>query len=88
MVAVGEPFELHIDPGSGTVPACRVVDLDSNAQIARPLAVRRDGALRAAIRLPRPGAYRIEVKSGGHSAVTAIVLALPAADLAPTGSEP
>jgi len=86
LVAVGQPCEIDIEAGIDAVPSCFVTDLASGERSeVRPS--RRSGALRAVAVMPREGAYRIEVKEGGFSAVSAIVLACPAAELGLTTSD-
>jgi hypothetical protein len=76
-VVVGEPFEISVTSGADARNAkCRVVDADTDTQISRPLLIRRQEAMVALPRLPRPGLYRIEVKDGGFSAVSQLVMAI------------
>jgi hypothetical protein len=85
LVAAREPFEIAVTSDRAVPPGCLIRDLETNAQVDRPRPRRRDGGWAATARLPRAGAYRVEVKDGGHSAVTAIVLALPADEMLPAG---
>lgn len=74
-VAVGEPFEISVtsqdDAGNAR---CRLVDADTDLPLARPLLLRRAGAVVAQARLSRAGLYRVEVKNGGFSAVSQLVM--------------
>ena len=81
VVTAGEPFDVNIESSRSSPPGCRVVNLENGAQVARPRAQRRDGQYNATLCLPQEGTYRIEVKDGGYSAVTGIVLALPAGEM-------
>lgn len=87
VVAVGAPFEVSVstvdDPA---VASCRVVEAGTGLQVARPVFARRDGGLAAALVLARPGVYRVEVKGGGFSAVTDLVLAVPGDELTGHGA--
>ena len=80
LAIVGEPCEVRITAPDDAVPSCRVVDADTGEQVAAPVAVRRDGQLLVTMRMPAPGVYRVEVKTGGYSAVTALIMALPPGD--------
>jgi hypothetical protein len=72
---VGEPFEISVtSQGDARRARCRVVDADTDMPIAQPFLVRRSAAMVASARLLRPGLYRIEVKDGGFSAVSQLVL--------------
>jgi len=85
LVAVGQPCEIGIAADVDAMPTCVVTELDSGERFeVRPS--RRSGALRAVTVLPREGAYRIEVKEGAFSAVSALVLACPAEDLTLAGT--
>ena len=80
LVAVGQPCEIGINGAADAMPTCTVTELDSGEQVdVRPS--RRSGELRAVTVLPRQGIYRVEVKEGAFSAVTAIVLACAVEDL-------
>jgi pimeloyl-ACP methyl ester carboxylesterase len=81
LAIVGERCEAWITAQDDAVPSCRVVDADTGAQVAAPMPVRRDGRLLVTMRLPAAGVYRIEVKTGGYSAVTALIMALPPGDV-------
>jgi pimeloyl-ACP methyl ester carboxylesterase len=76
LVAAGEPFDISVsgcaDPAAAT---CRVSDAADGRPIAQPLLVRRGDDLTARVTPPRPGLYRVEVKAGGLSAVSELVLA-------------
>ncbi|MFC7760623.1 hypothetical protein ACFQY4_23320 [Catellatospora bangladeshensis] len=76
VVQVGEQFDVvavnRSDPARVT---CRVVDAGTGASVARPVFVAAGGATVAYVRLPARGLYRVEVKSGGASAVRQLVLA-------------
>jgi hypothetical protein len=58
-----------------------VVDAETGEQVAAPVPVRRDGQLLVALRVPAAGVYRGEVKAGGYSGVTALIMALPPGDV-------
>ncbi len=76
-VAVGETFEISVtSQGDARKARCRVVDADTDIPIARPFLVRRSAAMVASTRLLRTGLYRIEVKDGGFSAVSQLVMAV------------
>ena len=77
LAIVGERCEVRITAPDDAVPSCRVLDADTGEQVAAPVPVRRDGQLLAVLRMPAAGVYRVEVKSGGYSAVTALIMALP-----------
>jgi hypothetical protein len=77
VICIDQPLTITIS-GAGPVGAsCRIVDVFTNHQVARPPLQRRDGVTFAAADLPRPGVYRVEVKGGGASAVTQQVMAIP-----------
>jgi hypothetical protein len=86
LVKVGTPFSVNVvtldDPAAAS---CRIVDADTNAQVARPQLHVRDGSVAAIVRLDRPGVFRVEVKGGGSSAVTQLVLAAPADQMPDVG---
>jgi len=77
LVIAGEPGEAWVDVPDDAMPSCRVVDADTGAQVAAPVPVRREGRLLVTLRMPAAGVYRVEVKTGGYSAVTALIMALP-----------
>lgn len=84
VVSAGAAFEMAvtgIDDPAGV--QCRITDASSGVAVAHPPLVRRDGVLIARPRLNAPGVYRVEVKSGGSSAVTQLVLAVDPADNVP-----
>jgi hypothetical protein len=81
LAIVGEPCEARITAPDDAVPSCRVVDADTGEQVAAPMPVRRDGQLLVTMRMPAAGVYRVEVKTGGYSAVTALIMALPPGDV-------
>jgi Lecithin:cholesterol acyltransferase len=81
LTVVGEHCQARITVPDDAVPGCRVFDADTGEQVAAPVPVRRDGQLLAVLRMPSAGVYRIEVKAGGYSAVTALIMALPAGDV-------
>ncbi|NMO53418.1 hypothetical protein HH310_19785 [Actinoplanes sp. TBRC 11911] len=86
LVAVGQPCEIAIEAGEDAMPTCTVTELDSGERFeVRPS--RRSGALRAVAVLPTEGAYRVEVREGAFSAVSAIVLACPLDDLTLAGGD-
>jgi len=82
MVAVADSFDIRVtgcdDPAA---VVCRVTDAASGRAVAQPLPGRDGDGLRARTRVTRPGLYRVEVKTGGLSAVTDLVLAVPLGDL-------
>jgi pimeloyl-ACP methyl ester carboxylesterase len=80
LAVVGERCEARITALDDAVPTCRVVDADTGEQVAAPVPVRRDGHLLVTMRLLAAGVYRVEVKTGGYSAVTALIMALPPGD--------
>lgn len=74
---VVEPEEEWIARIDGADPhevRCVVTDADTGAVVDRPPAHRRDGMVVAAVTLPSPGIYRIEV-AGGGSPVGQLVMA-------------
>jgi hypothetical protein len=74
-VTVGESFEISVTSHDDAINAkCRIVDADTGMQLAKPLLLRRAAAMIAEARLSRPGLYRIEVKNGGFSAVSQLVM--------------
>jgi hypothetical protein len=80
LAIAGEPCEAWVTVSDDTMPSCRVVDAGTGEQVAAPMPVRRDGRLLVTIRLPAAGVYRVAVKTGGYSAVTALIMALPPGD--------
>jgi hypothetical protein len=80
VVTAGQPFTFDIETAGVTPPGCWVVDLETGIRSGRPELRPTDGGYRAAVRPLPAGVYRVEVKDGGYSPVTAIVLALPAED--------
>jgi hypothetical protein len=84
VVATGEEFGITVttldDPAAVT---CQVVEADTNTPVEWPRFARRDGNIAARITLSRPGVYRVEVKGGGFSAVTQMVMVATPADLGP-----
>lgn len=81
IAVVGRRCEIQISMQDDAVPSCRVVDAHTGEQVDAPRPVRRDGQLHAAIRIPEAGLYRVEVKAGGYSAVTALVTAFSPGDV-------
>jgi hypothetical protein len=76
-VAAGATFEISVASAAGPRNAkCRVVDADTDRQVARPFLVRRLTRMTASARLPQPGLYRVEVSDGGSSAVSQLVMAV------------
>jgi len=82
VTTAGEEFRVGVvtldDPAAAT---CRIVDAATGAQRARVFFVQRDGSMTATVRLDHPGIYRIEVKGGGFSAVTQLVMVVPPQNL-------
>jgi hypothetical protein len=74
-ITVGEAFEISVtsqdDAGNAK---CRIVDANTDLLLARPLLLRRGEAMVAQARLSRVGLYRVEVKNGGFSAVSQLVM--------------
>lgn len=81
LTIVGERCEARIFAPDDAMPRCRVVDADTGAQVDAPMPVRRDGELVVAIRISAAGVYRVEVKTGGYSAVTALITAFSKGDV-------
>jgi pimeloyl-ACP methyl ester carboxylesterase len=81
LAIVGERCEVRITTPDDAVPSCRVVDADTGEQVAAPMPVRRDRQLLATMQMPAAGVYRVEVKTGCYSAVTALIMALPPGDV-------
>jgi hypothetical protein len=80
LAIVGERCNARITVPDDAVPGCRVVDANTGMQVATSMPVQRDGQLLFPLRLPAAGVYRVEVKTGGYSAVTALIMALPRGD--------
>ncbi|MEV6905852.1 hypothetical protein [Amycolatopsis sp. NPDC051071] len=82
VVQAGKPFDIVVSTGEtpGDTVSCRMVDAVSGAGVSRPIPRRRDGTLVATAAAPKPGLYRVEVKAGGFSAVTELVLAADSED--------
>jgi pimeloyl-ACP methyl ester carboxylesterase len=80
-IAVGEPFEITVtsqdDAGNAR---CRIVDADTDLPLARPLLLHKAEAMVAQARLTRAGLYRVEVKNGGFSAVSQLVMVVSDAE--------
>jgi pimeloyl-ACP methyl ester carboxylesterase len=81
LAIVGERCEAKITASDDAMPSCRVVDSETGEQVDAPEPVRRDGQILVAIRMSAAGLYRVEVKTGGYSAVTALIMALPPGDV-------
>ena len=80
-VAVEEPFEILVTSKDDARNArCRIVDADTDLPLARPLLLRRAEAMVAQARLSRAGLYRVEVKNGGFSAVSQLVMVVSDAE--------
>ena len=76
-VVAGKPFEISIaSKGDPRKARCRIVDAETDMQIARPIVAPQATRMTASARLLRPGLYRIEVKDGGFSAVSQLVMAV------------
>jgi hypothetical protein len=77
VISADQPLKITVS-GAGTAgTSCRIVDVFTNRQVARPPLQRQDGVSTASADLPRPGVYRVEVKGGGTSAVTQQVMVIP-----------
>lgn len=77
LVVAGESFEISVTGQKDTSNAkCRVVDAGTELPISKPFLIRRRAAMVASVRLPLPGLYRVEVKDGGFSAVSQILMAV------------
>ena len=78
VVTAGTPFALHVtstdDP---TGIGCVVEHASTRAPVAHPEVRRQDGTLVARATVHAPGVYRVQVKSGGSSAVSDLVMAIP-----------
>ncbi|HET8660180.1 MAG TPA: hypothetical protein VFM55_14420 [Micromonosporaceae bacterium] len=83
VAAVDVETEILVAVPDFSAVACRVVEVGTNTALPPPRLSPGDGVARARVRLPRPGIYRVEAKGGGYSAVSQLLLAVPAADLAP-----
>ena len=86
VVAVNAAFDITLvntdDPAEAS---CRIIDISrdaTGAPLPPPVFLRRDGAVTATVRLPRPGVYRVEAQCGDLPAVTQLVMAADADDLA------
>lgn len=79
VVTTGEPFPVAVDTVNdpAEVGVCRIIDVNTNMQVAAPVLRRRDGILSANQVLSQPGQYRVEVTGGSGSPVTQLVLAVP-----------
>ncbi|MEU5295663.1 esterase/lipase family protein [Streptomyces umbrinus] len=72
-----EPCPVEVDLVDNPIAVdLQVIDVSENLEIDRPRLSRRDGRLRADVRLPWPGLYRVEAKCGGFSPVSQLVLAV------------
>jgi pimeloyl-ACP methyl ester carboxylesterase len=82
-VIVGESFEISVtsqdDAGNAS---CRIVDADTGLQLARPMLLRRSAEMVTQARLSRPGLCRVEVKNGGFSAVSQLVMVVGKTEVA------
>jgi hypothetical protein len=77
VVTAGEPCPVEVDlVDNPAAVVCHVFDAGANLEVDRPRLALRDGRLRADVRLPRPGLYRVAAKTGGFSAVSQLVLAV------------
>jgi hypothetical protein len=76
VVPAAAPFRIDVDGSADPTPVtCRISDAGDGRTIDRPPVRRADGnGLTVTARLPVPGLYRVEVKAGGFSAVTELVL--------------
>jgi hypothetical protein len=85
VVGAGVPFEIRVvtltDPAA---VSCLIVEIGSNRPLVPPRMRSGDGMVLATATVDRPGIYRVEVKAGGYSAVSQLVLAVPPAALAGT----
>jgi hypothetical protein len=80
-VAVGESFGISVTSHDDAENAkCRIVDADTGLQLAKPLLLRGPTAMVAEARLSRAGLYRVEVKNGGFSAVSQLVMVVSTAE--------
>jgi len=80
-IAVGERFEITVTSQDDAANArCRIVDADTDLPLARPLLLRRAETMVAQARLSRAGLYRVEVKNGGFSAVSQLVMVVSNAE--------
>jgi lecithin:cholesterol acyltransferase len=76
VVMPGTPWAATITGAAPHEASCRVLDVQTGQVVDHPILSRADGEVRAAVTLPEPGLYRVEVSGGGSSAVTQIVLAV------------
>lgn len=81
LAIAGQRCEARITAPDDVMPSCRVVDADTGVQVDAPVPARRDDQLIVPMRLPTDGVYRIEVKAGGYSAVTALITAFSPGDV-------
>ncbi|GGS32069.1 hypothetical protein F2B00_06275 [Streptomyces parvus] len=83
VVAAGRPFTLGVDlQADPAAVSLQVTNAETHQVRSRPRLLRRDSGLIAQIELHDPGLYRVEVKTGGFSPITQLVLAARAEDLA------
>jgi lecithin:cholesterol acyltransferase len=77
VVAAGVPFDITVPTSDDpAVVSCRIVDVATGRQVARPVFGRRDGVVVAPAVLPRIGGYRVEVKGGGFAPISELLLAV------------
>lgn len=80
-VAAGESFEISVTSDDDARNAkCRIVDADTGLQLAKPLLLRGPTAMIAEARLSQAGLYRVEVKNGGFSAVSQLLMVVSNAE--------
>ena len=85
VVAVGEEFAVGVTTAAdASALSCSVTEIGPNVAIEPPHWNERDGRLQARLRLERPGIYRVDVKSGGYSPISQLLLVVPPVGMART----
>jgi hypothetical protein len=81
VVVAGEPFEIRVAGADPAAAVCRVMEADTNVRLPPPPRLRPGaggGPARTVARFDRPGIYRVLAEGSGYSAVSQLVLAVPA----------
>lgn len=74
-VRPGAPFDVGVIDGEPGL-TCRVMNAETNAQVAVAVVQRRGDDLATTVSVPEPGVYRITVVGGGYSPIEQLLLAL------------
>jgi pimeloyl-ACP methyl ester carboxylesterase len=78
LVAVNEPFRIVVDGTDPAAVSCRLVELSTGDVVQYPQARARENTVVASASVSAPGVYRLEVDLDGGSAVTQLLMAVPA----------